>query len=68
MKWVLILIGECEVEQALFDDYLKDKPRIFNAMFPDKHRSKQLNQVFAFFFSIFSPLPLLLSLWAVELS
>ncbi|XP_021297697.1 uncharacterized protein LOC110426729 isoform X3 [Herrania umbratica] len=29
---------------ALFDQYLEDKPRIFNAMFPDKHRSQQLNQ------------------------
>lgn len=33
-----------ETPGALFDDYLEDKPRIFNAMFPDKHRSQQLNQ------------------------
>ncbi|XWS44338.1 hypothetical protein CRYUN_Cryun15aG0036600 [Craigia yunnanensis] len=33
-----------ETPGALFDEYLKDKPRIFNAMFPDKHRSEQLNQ------------------------
>ncbi|OMP00990.1 hypothetical protein COLO4_12225 [Corchorus olitorius] len=35
----------CKYEvEALFDQYLEDKPRIFNAMFPDKHRSKQLNE------------------------
>lgn len=45
---LLIVIVKCGIEQALFDDYLEDKPRIFNAMFPDKHRSQQLNQVFAF--------------------
>ncbi|XP_022741858.1 uncharacterized protein LOC111293376 [Durio zibethinus] len=33
-----------ETPQALFDEYLDDKPRIFNAMFPDKHRSQRLNQ------------------------
>ncbi|XVF16669.1 hypothetical protein REPUB_Repub10bG0052200 [Reevesia pubescens] len=33
-----------ETPGALFDEYLEDKPRLFNAMFPDKHRSQQLNQ------------------------
>ncbi|XVE68184.1 hypothetical protein DITRI_Ditri09bG0048400 [Diplodiscus trichospermus] len=33
-----------ETPGALFDEYLEHKPRIFNAMFPDKHRSRQLNQ------------------------
>ncbi|XP_039145110.1 uncharacterized protein LOC120282370 [Dioscorea cayenensis subsp. rotundata] len=29
--------------QASFDDYIQDRPRVFNAMFPDKRRSKRLN-------------------------
>lgn len=29
---------------ALFDDYLEDKPRVFEAIFPDKRRSRQLNE------------------------
>lgn len=68
VRWVLIFIGECGVEQALFDQYLEDKPRIFNAMFPDKHRSQQLNQVFAFLLFIFL-FHYLFSYWCwVELS
>lgn len=29
---------------ASFDGYLEDKPRVFNAIFPDKRRSQQLNE------------------------
>ncbi|KAJ0987445.1 hypothetical protein J5N97_005801 [Dioscorea zingiberensis] len=29
--------------QASFDDYIQDRPRVFNAMFPDRRRSKRLN-------------------------
>ncbi|KAG6742914.1 hypothetical protein POTOM_053858 [Populus tomentosa] len=35
---------------ASFDGYLEDKPRVFNAIFPDKRRSQQLNEVFAISF------------------
>lgn len=46
--------------QASFDQYLEDKPRVFTAIFPDKRRSQQLNEVelltfssnFSFFFII----------------
>lgn len=34
-----------EIPGASFDQYLEDKPRVFTAIFPDKHRSQQLNQV-----------------------
>ena len=33
--------------QASFDEYLEDKPRVFQAIFPDKRRSDQINQVFS---------------------
>lgn len=33
-----------ESPQALFDDYLEDKSRVFEAMFPDKPRSHKLNE------------------------
>lgn len=34
------------MSQALFDQYLEDKPRVFNAMFPDnKQRSQRFNEV-----------------------
>ncbi|XP_010528359.2 PREDICTED: uncharacterized protein LOC104805483 [Tarenaya hassleriana] len=32
-----------ESPQALFDDYLEDKSRVFAAMFPDKRRSRRLS-------------------------
>ncbi|GJS60536.1 putative pentatricopeptide repeat-containing protein, mitochondrial-like protein [Tanacetum coccineum] len=32
-----------ESPEASFDQYLEDKPRVFNAIFPDKRRSQQLN-------------------------
>ncbi|KAH1080738.1 hypothetical protein J1N35_020499 [Gossypium stocksii] len=31
-----------ETPWALFDEYLEDKPRVFNAMFPHKHSIQQL--------------------------
>ncbi|KAG5407438.1 hypothetical protein IGI04_013557 [Brassica rapa subsp. trilocularis] len=34
-----------ESPQALFDDYLEDKSRVFEAMFPDKPRSHKLNEM-----------------------
>ncbi|KAL2924433.1 hypothetical protein RDABS01_019391 [Bienertia sinuspersici] len=34
-----------ETPGASFDQYLEDKPRVFRAIFPDKRRSKQLNEV-----------------------
>ncbi|CAI9109750.1 OLC1v1009628C3 [Oldenlandia corymbosa var. corymbosa] len=30
--------------QATFDQYLEDKPRVFRAIFPDRRRSRQLNE------------------------
>ncbi|KAF5958569.1 hypothetical protein HYC85_005794 [Camellia sinensis] len=33
-----------ESPAASFDQYLDDKPRVFNAIFPDKRRSQQLNE------------------------
>ncbi|KAI5665669.1 hypothetical protein M9H77_15522 [Catharanthus roseus] len=33
-----------EVPGASFDEYLEDKPRVFRAMFPDKQRSRRLNE------------------------
>ncbi|CAK9162942.1 unnamed protein product [Ilex paraguariensis] len=33
-----------ESPEASFDEYLKDKPRVFKAIFPDKRRSQQLNE------------------------
>ncbi|CAD5333482.1 unnamed protein product [Arabidopsis thaliana] len=33
-----------ESPQALFDEYLEDKSRVFEAMFPDKPRSHRLNE------------------------
>lgn len=46
------------MSQALFDQYLEDKPRVFNAMFPDnKQRSQRLNEVsnfgFVFDFTVY---------------
>lgn len=32
--------------QASFDQYLEDKPRVFKAIFPDKRRSSQINEVY----------------------
>lgn len=37
--------------QASFDGYLEDKPRVFKAIFPDKGRSRQLNEVFVIFYA-----------------
>lgn len=34
-----------ESPDASFDQYLEDKPRVFKAIFPDKRRSQQLNDV-----------------------
>ncbi|KAL7100938.1 hypothetical protein ACP275_08G025900 [Erythranthe tilingii] len=34
-----------EIPGASFDQYLEDKPRVFKAIFPDKRRSNQLNEV-----------------------
>lgn len=34
--------------QVSFDEYLCDRPRVFRAMFPDKRRSKRLNDVSPF--------------------
>ncbi|XP_073278179.1 uncharacterized protein [Primulina huaijiensis] len=34
-----------ELPGASFDQYLEDKPRVFTAIFPDKQRSQQLNEV-----------------------
>ncbi|WZZ53432.1 hypothetical protein YC2023_053539 [Brassica napus] len=34
-----------ESPQALFDEYLEDKSRVFKAMFPDKPKSYRLNEV-----------------------
>ncbi|KAG6398347.1 hypothetical protein SASPL_139805 [Salvia splendens] len=36
-----------EIPGASFDEYLEDKPRVFKAIFPDKRRSDQINQVFS---------------------
>ncbi|XAR51710.1 hypothetical protein NMG60_11006423 [Bertholletia excelsa] len=33
-----------EVPGASFDQYLEDKPRVFNAIFPDKRRSQRLTE------------------------
>ncbi|KAK4782874.1 hypothetical protein SAY86_007248 [Trapa natans] len=33
-----------EAPGASFDQYLEDKPRVFEAMFPDKRRSQRLNE------------------------
>ncbi|KAL3844644.1 hypothetical protein ACJIZ3_002047 [Penstemon smallii] len=33
-----------EIPTASFDEYLEDKPRVFKAIFPDKRRSRQLNE------------------------
>ncbi|XP_024014778.1 uncharacterized protein LOC18022552 [Eutrema salsugineum] len=33
-----------ESPQALFDEYLEEKPRVFEAMFPDKPKSHRLNE------------------------
>lgn len=38
------------MKQASFDEYLEDKPRVFKAIFPDKRRSQQLNEVWLSFF------------------
>ena len=35
--------------QALFDEYLEDKSRVFKAMFPDKPKSYRLNEVTSMF-------------------
>nr|XP_009772868.1 PREDICTED: uncharacterized protein LOC104223191 [Nicotiana sylvestris] len=35
-----------EIPGATFDRYLENKPRVFKAIFPDKRRSQQLNEVF----------------------
>lgn len=58
MAW---LVGFCM--QASFDRYLENKPRVFKAIFPDKRRSQQLNEVFVpylspLLFSIFWSFPL----------
>uniref|UniRef100_A0A2K1RA32 Uncharacterized protein n=1 Tax=Populus trichocarpa TaxID=3694 RepID=A0A2K1RA32_POPTR len=37
------------MDKASFDRYLEDKPRVFKAIFPDKRRSQQLNEVFIIF-------------------
>ncbi|XP_057521819.1 uncharacterized protein LOC130801896 isoform X2 [Amaranthus tricolor] len=34
-----------ETPGASFDQYLEDKPRVFTAIFPDKRRSQQLNEI-----------------------
>lgn len=48
-----LLLSQCDDEfdqfrnvQASFDEYLEDKPRVFKAIFPDKRRSDQINEVF----------------------
>ncbi|KAL1538733.1 hypothetical protein AAHA92_27441 [Salvia divinorum] len=33
-----------EIPGASFDEYLEDKPRVFQAIFPDKRRSDQINE------------------------
>ncbi|CAA0828399.1 Protein of unknown function (DUF1997 [Striga hermonthica] len=33
-----------ETPEASFDQYLENKPRVFKAIFPDKRRSRQLNE------------------------
>ncbi|KAL8160975.1 hypothetical protein V2J09_012464 [Rumex salicifolius] len=33
-----------EIDGASFDQYLEDKPRVFEAIFPDKRRSQKLNE------------------------
>ncbi|CAA7394421.1 unnamed protein product [Spirodela intermedia] len=33
-----------DTPEASFDEYLDDRPRIFRAMFPDRRRSRQLNE------------------------
>ncbi|KAK4393138.1 hypothetical protein Sango_1784600 [Sesamum angolense] len=37
-----------EIPGASFDVYLEDKPRVFKAIFPDKRRSQQLNEIIVF--------------------
>ncbi|CAI0420265.1 unnamed protein product [Linum tenue] len=39
-----IPLHESPSPAASFDRYLEDKPRVFQAMFPDKQRSQQLNE------------------------
>ncbi|GER45828.1 hypothetical protein STAS_22827 [Striga asiatica] len=36
-----------ETPEASFDQYLENKPRVFKAIFPDKRRSQQLNELLA---------------------